>query len=176
MSGRATYRPQLLEQDAASHKLHVVVHFAVCGSSIRSGLPCSCSHCGQVKIIKCRFGPINRTGEHAAAALLTDRTLAAAGHSYDSSQGATCRQGYEGLAQFWRWLQRLLGHSIPLRLGFRGCSRCICCWRCLWRRRRRSVGERLDNHNPDQSSRQLVRWEMTAGGVQPLVIDEKGTE
>lgn len=40
----------------------------------------------------------------------------------------------------------------------------------------RSVGEKLDNHNPDQSSRQLVRWEMTAGGVQPLVIDEKGTE
>lgn len=40
----------------------------------------------------------------------------------------------------------------------------------------RSVRERLDNHNPDQSSRQLVRWEMTAGGVQPLVIDEKGTE
>lgn len=37
------------------------------------------------------------------------------------------------------------------------------------------VGEKGDNHNPDQSSRQSVRWEMTASGVQPLVIDEKGT-
>lgn len=73
MSGRAANRPWLLEQDAASHELHVVVHFAVCGSSIRSGLPCPCSHRGQVKIIKCRFSPVNRTGEHAAAAApLTD--------------------------------------------------------------------------------------------------------
>lgn len=35
--------------------------------------------------------------------------------------------------------------------------------------------EKGDNHNPDQSSRQSVRWEMTASGVQPLVIDGKGT-
>lgn len=35
------------------------------------------------------------------------------------------------------------------------------------------LGERGDNHSPDQSSRQFVRWEMTASGVQPLVIDGK---
>lgn len=104
------------------------------------------------------------------AALLTDRTLATAPRSYDSGQGAICRQGYEELDQFKRWLQRLLGPSILLGLRVRGCSRCMC---CCWRVRRRCVGERVDNHNPDQSSRQFVRWEMTASGVQPLVIDRK---
>lgn len=84
-----------------------------------------------------------------------------------------CRQGYEELAQFFPWLQRLLGlHTTPAwswETAQDVCATADVCGGGV-------LGERVDNHNPDQSSRQPVRWEMTASGVQPLVIDEKGTE
>lgn len=36
--------------------------------------------------------------------------------------------------------------------------------------------ERGGNHTLDQSSRQSERWETTAGGIQPIVMNEKGSE
>lgn len=60
-----------------------------------------------------------------------------------------------------------------LQLGAGGLPRCMC---RRGRLRRRCVWERAGNHNLDQSSRQSGRWEMTAGGIRPLVMNEKGSE
>lgn len=61
--------------------------------------------------------------------------------------------------------------ALQRRAG--GLLRCMCRRGRLWRQ---CVWERAGNHNLDQSSRQSGRWEMTAGGIRPLVMNEKGSE